>query len=236
MESNHPFRPEIDILNAKVVEIVTTINDKMNEVDTMNTLQEVCCSLEPPQKDLVIKGRRFVAELNCKGEWNRKGKKEMRVLLLSDILVIAQLYHTIFSSKSMYHYLTQLPLSSLQIRDLDEASFELSSTNCSLSVYCNGVEEKEAFYEQLASIVGRTSFLPNRFYVCFSSFSKHGIQQIWLFPPTSVNRMTPSIAILRNSNLHYSPLLQQKGFTVRTALDDSMLPVCYCLNSHYRML
>ena len=68
MEPNHPFRPEIDFLNTKVVEIVTAINDKMNEVDTMNTLQEVCCSLEPPQKDLVIKGRRFVTELYCKGK------------------------------------------------------------------------------------------------------------------------------------------------------------------------
>ena len=166
MEPNHPFRPEIDFLNTKVVEIVTAINDKMNEVDTMNTLQEVWCSLEPPQKDLVIKGRRFVTELYCKGEWNRKGKKEMRVLLLIDIIVIAQLYHSLFSSKSMYHYLTQLPVSTLRVRELDEASFELFTSDSSLSVYCNGIEEKEAFFEKLACIAGRSSFLPNRSYVC----------------------------------------------------------------------
>lgn len=162
MEPNHPFRPEIDILNTKVVEIVTAINDKMNEIETMNTLQEVCCSLDPPQKDLVIKGRRFVAELNCKGEWNRKGKKEMRFLLLSDIIVIVQLSHSLFSSKNVYRYLTQLSVSEIRVRELDEVSFEIFSASSSFSVYCNGVEEKEAFLDKLTCVAGRSSFLPHR--------------------------------------------------------------------------
>ena len=87
------------------------------------------------------------------------------MLLLSDIIVIAQLYHSLFSSKSMYHYLTQLPVSTLRVRELDEASFELFTSDSSLSVYCNATE-KEAFFEKLACIAGRSSFLPNRSYVC----------------------------------------------------------------------
>ena len=95
-------------------------------------------------------------------EWNRKGKKEMRFLLLSDIIVIAQLSHSLFSSKNVYRYLTQLSVSEIRVRELDEASFEIFSASSSFSVYCNGVEEKEAFLDKLTCVAGRSSFLPHR--------------------------------------------------------------------------
>lgn len=103
MEPNHPFRSNLEEINTKIVEIVSTLNSRMNEVESYNQLRAVCLAFDPPHPELVEEGRRIVDRWDCKCWWQEqrivekgkfkgrfKGKGDASLLLCNDLVIIVQ--------------------------------------------------------------------------------------------------------------------------------------------------
>ena len=59
----------------------------MNEIESYNELYSICLNMVPPQKDLVVLGRRLVTRFECKCEvW--KKSKDATLFLMNDIVLI----------------------------------------------------------------------------------------------------------------------------------------------------
>ena len=118
MEPNHPFRSDIEVINSKIVAIVTTINATMNEAEAANMLRQACRDMEPSQESLVVPGRRLVREVACACRVESgKGKKEARVLILNDMLVVATLSRSFFSSKTSLQHRFSVSLAGLVLKE-----------------------------------------------------------------------------------------------------------------------
>lgn len=104
MEPNHTFRPNLEEINTKIVDIVSTLNVKMSEVEASNNLRAVCMALDPPHPELVEEGRRVILQQSCKF-WmmermhdngkvklknKGKGKGETYLILCNDICILVQ--------------------------------------------------------------------------------------------------------------------------------------------------
>lgn len=59
----------------------------MNEIESYNELYSICLNMVPPQKDLVVLGRRLVTTIECKCEVGKKSK-DATLFLMNDIVVI----------------------------------------------------------------------------------------------------------------------------------------------------
>jgi len=104
MEPNHTFRPNLEEINTKIINIVTSLNAQMEEVEVSNNLRAVCMAFDPPHPELVEKGRRVVLQLSCKfwmmeriqdnGKVKMKnkgrGKGETSLILCNDICIFVQ--------------------------------------------------------------------------------------------------------------------------------------------------
>ena len=104
MEPNHTFRPNLEEINTKIVDIVSTLNEKMIEVETSNKLRAVCMALDPPHPELVEEGRSVILQQSCKfwmmerthdngkGKLKNKGKGkgETYLILCNDICILVQ--------------------------------------------------------------------------------------------------------------------------------------------------
>lgn len=122
MEPNHPFRSDIEIINSKIVAIVTTINATMNEAEAANLLRQACRSVEPSQESLVVPGRRLVREVTCACKMESGKAKEARVLILNDMLVVATVNRSFFSSKTTWQYRMSVPMARLVLEEEGESS------------------------------------------------------------------------------------------------------------------
>ena len=123
MEPNHPFRSDIEIINSKIVAIVTTINATMNEAETANLLRQACRSMEPSQESLVVPGRHLVREVTCACKMeNGKAKKEARVLILNDMVVVATMNRSFFSAKASWQYRLSVSIARMVLEEEGEAS------------------------------------------------------------------------------------------------------------------
>ena len=123
MEPNHPFRSDIEIINSKIVAIVTTINATMNEAEAANLLRQACRSMEPSQESLVVPGRHLVREVTCACKMeNGKAKKEARVLILNDMVVVATMNRSFFSAKASWQYRLSVSIARMVLEEEGEAS------------------------------------------------------------------------------------------------------------------
>ena len=123
MEPNHPFRSDIEIINSKIVAIVTTINATMNEAEAANLLRQACRSMEPSQESLVVPGRHLVREVTCACKMeNGKAKKEARVLILNDMVVVATMNRSFFSAKASWQCRLSVSIARMVLEEEGEAS------------------------------------------------------------------------------------------------------------------
>ena len=123
MEPNHPVRSDIEIINSKIVAIVTTINATMNEAEAANLLRQACRSMEPSQESLVVPGRHLVREVTCACKMeNGKAKKEARVLILNDMVVVATMNRSFFSAKASWQYRLSVSIARMVLEEEGEAS------------------------------------------------------------------------------------------------------------------
>lgn len=100
MEVNHPFRSAIETLNLKIVSIVKTvrlkwfdkvqINSKMLEIDAYNDVAALCKRIDPFPTNILQLGRRIVRKVECRVEVNGKPKKEIELVVMNDLFIVAQ--------------------------------------------------------------------------------------------------------------------------------------------------
>lgn len=62
----------------------------MLEIDAYNALASFCKRVEPYPANLIQLGRRFIREVECRGEINGKTRKELELVIMSDMFVVVQ--------------------------------------------------------------------------------------------------------------------------------------------------
>ena len=95
----------------------------MNEAEAANLLRQACRSMEPSQESLVVPGRHLVREVTCACKMeNGKAKKEARVLILNDMVVVATMNRSFFSAKASWQYRLSVSIARMVLEEEGEAS------------------------------------------------------------------------------------------------------------------
>lgn len=74
------------------------MNEKMLEIDAYNALASFCKRVEPYPANLIQLGRKFIREVECRGDINGKTKKELELVIMSDMFVVVQVGRTMNES------------------------------------------------------------------------------------------------------------------------------------------
>lgn len=104
MSKTDAQRPVVQEASDVVVSIVSQINDRMNEAERYNQVFAIFSNMVPPQKELIVSSRVFQSEIKVKVSTNGKSKRELSLLIFSDILVFVKEIRGLLFSKSKYSF------------------------------------------------------------------------------------------------------------------------------------